>query len=178
MDKQCAACLGPITSATPFALAGTEVFHVACVKAGGIVRSVGNRRKQRLIELRAEIDQLRIDQAQVVQLREQLKRHDRDHERMIEAERAVARLTRQAAEGEMREAEYRRQREEARRERDAANAAAEAARRELQLERELRRGVPVSQAPAATTATEGSSEARVDDGKDATEKRFSLLELD
>lgn len=48
MAATCAYCLSPITNGENFSLAGTEVFHRACVAEHGIHDSVGNKQRRQL----------------------------------------------------------------------------------------------------------------------------------
>ena len=168
-QPRCAVCVAPIQKNEEFVLGGTEVFHLRCVKARGTAASVGNRRKARLVELQGENAQLRTDLEYARGQLERLGRDDRRHE----LEREVSRLKLQLADLAEREEEYRRTRTEARRERDIANLALDTATREIALLRTL--GPSRTSTP---TPTEQADPAPQDDGKDATEKRFSLLELD
>lgn len=148
-----------------FVLSGTEVFHLRCVKARGTSASVGNRTRQQLADVRGEI----------ARMEERQRRIENDADRLAAA---IAPLNAELDASRAREAEYRRQRDEAHRERDRLNAerieaiaARDSARRELALIQHLAQQATV--APAAP-----ADPVQQDDGKDATEKRFSLLELD
>lgn len=169
MAGQCAVCLRPIAGKDSFALVGTEAVHRACVQllTSGHAMTKGTQQQQRIIELEGQVRQSH-------HLVERLKIAE---QKMSNLERQFASMgavndqyARDLADGMRREAEYRTQREQARRERDEAVAAREAAKRELALHQQIsgRQTPPVQ---------EGSAQP-ADDGKDATEKRFSLLELD
>lgn len=163
----CALCMQPIVGSQKFALSGSEVFHRECVVSHGTVNSVGNRRRLRIVELEGQVAQLEIA-LRGAQAREQTAAE----ELRIHRQRATDALRNSNSITEQRD-EYRRQRDEARRERDEANAARDAARRELALHQTL--SGAQQHAPPAQSA---SDPAPQDDGKDATEKRFSLMELD
>jgi len=161
---RCAVCVAEILGDEKFVLAGTEVFHVRCVKAKGTLSSVGNRRKAMLSELKTQMATLE-SRAQIAEARA----------RSIESSREIAqaelvRVKEQLYEHTRLVDDYREQRDRARRERDEAVAARDAARRENALMQQVGHQTP--QTPTS------SDPAAQDDGKDATEKRFSLLELD
>lgn len=174
-QPRCAACIQPITKDEQFVLSGTEVFHLACVKARGTLTSVGNRRKAALASLTARAREL---EANISEFSARLDAAQREHDRMVKAEREVARLETQLAQTRERELEYRRQRDHAHHDRDQMNAdrldalaARDSARRELALIQHL-----AQQATAPLQLPDDP--VKREDGKDATEQRFSLLELD
>mgnify|MGYP001617547823 CR=1 FL=1 len=153
MAATCAVCMAPIIKGVDkFAISGTEVIHARCVGAGA---TVGTRRKLRIIEQTQTIDNLRSE---------------------IGSHLVAAREERVRRAGvESREADYRRQRDEARRERDEAMAARDAAVREVGLRQAL--GIVARADPAPRTEVVPVPEQANDD-RDASEIRFSLLEID
>lgn len=174
----CAVCVKPITKDQEFVISATEVFHLVCVKAHGTQKSLGNRRRAKLAEERAKNAEV-TQQVEFLRTRiDELNRYQRDHDRMITAEREVARLTLELAQIGARDVDYRRQRDAMRVERDAANAALAAANREILLVRTMIGDTVNRTAPLPTQTQTQADPAAQDDGKDATEKRFSLLELD
>lgn len=166
MPAVCAVCLEPIVRGDKFMAVGTEVIHQQCV----VGKTQGTRQRLQIIDLQHDLAQLRI------QLDEQTKRNARLY---AEAERLIVehaeyrrdradRLTREIAIKD----DYREQRDTARRERDALRGELELARRELLAVRSAP-VLPVPVAPVATPAPEP-----VKDERDASEIRFSLLDLD
>lgn len=161
MSARCAACEEPIDRGEKFVLTGTEVFHRRC--AAGIRRSVRTRLELRLIDLERDIATAR---AEIMELKRQTT-DERDRTRdavrtrlVIEDDLRVARAARDAA---LRDSAYWRERGE--------SLATELAR--IRGELETARAAARPPPPVTTAET-----APAKDDRDATEIRFSLLELD
>jgi hypothetical protein len=168
----CAACMQPITKATRFVLCGTEALHRACVVNSA--RSLANRQAQRILELErllelaqrgtrdaarsCEVYVTRADHAVAAARAEALAAHAAQvaaENTALVAHRACRALTSKLS--DVSEA-----RDETVRERDAA-------RSEAALHQALG---PAPSAPAAAHAEVAEL------GKDDTEQRFSMMELD
>src|SRR5271170_6353633 len=160
MAAVCAACLQPIRSGTPFVLAGTEVFHRNASCASRIAQSVGWR-------TRVERDQLRID---VDEARGEIARTQHKLE-LTRDDRARAQEAQRRAETQLRTSDRRRQAAE--NDREMAIVERDRAMRELAIVRQFGQPAAVS---AGSVTTPESTPAK--DDRDASEVRFSLLELD
>lgn len=172
MPAQCALCLRPLTK--PFSISGTEVFHAECAKQVSLARpSVHAKVSIKAAKQAGRIAELEADLAYARREVDMLKRLERENQRLVALDVEAARLRRELAAAGERESEYRRQRDEARRERDAANANVMAA--ELELRNALAAGRAAMQ---ATERVGGSADGKPADSRDATEIRFSLLDLD
>lgn len=170
-QPQCAVCTRAITKSDEFVISGTEVFHLFCVKAYGVHRSVGHRRKQLVVELQGKHDAAQNELARFT--------HDFDKrlERIVKLEAEVIRLQREALEATNLKDSYKSQRDAYRQQRDEARAERDIAQRrqaELLTENDLLRAVgnrvPASATPADPPAAKTLEEAQAE--------RFSLLELD
>jgi hypothetical protein len=175
MAATCAACLRPIIKGGhPFVLSGTEVFHRACAQS--IERSIATKQKleiQRLksaeLESRREAANARIE-TQVAQ--NNARESEQNTQRAMD-QLAVERELRRAAEAQRRAA-------------DRATERAAQARREVEDDLTSVRGQLTAarneilrlQNEAIRNATDQLPVPPVADSRDATEIRFSLLELD
>lgn len=147
----CAACLLPLVPGGKFLLSGTEVFHPACVRASGTEDSLANRLRRQLVEQERRVAEASLSVQKARDAVATIKRElDRRDDRIEDL------LTRVGA-AENRRATLERLIEEVRQERDQAV-------RELAAQRAVK---------PATTGDPQPTEQR-----DATEIRFSLLELD
>ena len=172
MAGSCAVCLQPIATGDKFLVAGTEVFHRACAQTRGTQPSIGNRRHARLVELEGQVRQ------QDLEIR-RLQAHLGD---LAHKESGLLRLV---ADLRALRDEYKSQRDLARRDRDTAAENRDIARRERNdlagqlatLTGELAALRALGPAPVSASQTQADP-APADTGKDDTEQRFSLLELD
>lgn len=157
MAAQCAICAEPIVKGTKFVLAGTEVFHDRCAAFRGTHTSIGNRRHQQLVDLEAQTAGFRRQYEETqTQLRVIKERVTKEMERAIQrAEDAETNLN-----------SWRRRYELTRADLERMEVERDQARRELAVARQY--GVPAPAAPEQKPA----------DTRDATEIRFSLLDLD
>lgn len=165
MAAVCAGCTRPITGRQKFVLSGSEVFHRECVHL--IPESKYWKMKQEILRMRTEIEE---ERARAARLRTEVNDLERDVANMRESRNRerenAARFQRETlrASNDLQTSNDRAGR--MRSERDAAVARAEAAEREVALHRALG---PVTQPTEPTPAK---------DDRDASEIRFSLLELD
>lgn len=165
----CAACNGPITSNDRFVLSGTEAFHrnVECIR--GIARSALTRAKAETIAAREEALSLRRELAEVkISNRDIEEDWDATRKLLLRSENAlVIERGKTATERIARE----------RIERDSETSAS----RRRQLENDLaaaRAEIVRLQADAIRRATDDLPAVAANDQRDATEIRFSLLEID
>jgi len=172
----CSVCGGVVVRGD-ISLAGSEVFHKACIRTHGTASSELNRAKTKALTA----DQTRHADAvvhqQVLERRDAIirdlnaeNRELRAENLKLEMELARQRLTVVAQRAEITEAEGNVQ--DAERERDQAIAARDAAIREAALHQTIQRSSPVSSQRDMVTVP-----VEVDD-RDPTEVRFSLLDLD
>lgn len=141
--------MGAIVTGSPFVLAGTEVFHTVCATTQGTHNSIAARQGKAIAELRIHNENISTD-LRIIKNRVQ-DEMKRAHDALEDAQEA--------------EASWRRRYQEARNEWSVMQAEVQRLRRELEEARALRvdANTPVLPAP---------------DTRDATEIRFSLLELD
>lgn len=180
----CAICERPLARQQGISLAGTEAFHKACVRTAGTSGSVANRLRAKLIEIETEAVRLRDS------LREQL---DRVRSELDIQRRKNTELGERAGDAkalqfqlDLKKAELAKAQRECtsldreigdlvedcktlERERDAA-------RHEAALHQML--AYEASRVVQTGTVTVTAATAKEDDERDATEVRFSLLELD
>lgn len=155
MSAQCAICLLPIERGGKFVLAGTEVFHDLCAAQKGTHTSVGNQRRQRLSYLEAAYAEHRRNlEEQQTTLRVLKDKVNEEMEHQVAATRDM----------EASANSWRRRYENARLDVDRLTVERDRAMRELAVAR---------QAGVTTTP-----ESKPTDTRDATEIRFSLLEID
>ena len=161
MAAQCAICAEPIVKGMKFVLAGTEVFHDRCAAFRGTHTSIGNTRHQHLVDLEAknaafwrQQDEL---QTQLRVLKDKV---------VKETERLVQRIE----DADANTNSWRRRYELTRTDLERTEVERDQARRELAVARQY--GLPPASAPATTP------EQKPADTRDATEIRFSLLDLD
>lgn len=168
----CAACRKPIRNGQKIALSGPEVFHRECAM-GGTTESIGNKLRARALELQAELDRKTSDLERVRAELDNLRRINTDAhkdnarlQRDVDAARIQLSKMRDAY--ELANDDANRiivQRDNARRERDAALS-------HVALLETLARSVPVAPVVVTPDVTER------EDTRDASEVRFSLIELD
>lgn len=170
MAAACAVCLAPIGRGEKFVLVGTEVIHPYCV----VGHTKSTKQRLHIIDLEHEISQMRIELEESGRRAAQAVK---DMNRMVQDEARDYERLRDRLEAEMARVEaYRRDRDEARVQRDQSRAELEQVRRELVV---ARMTPVVAPAPAATVVTSaGSTSEPAKDDRDASEIRFSLLDLD
>lgn len=170
----CAICQQPLTREQGIAIAGSETFHKACVRQHGISNSVVARLRARLAELetaavrtqedlRRRLDEVTSKLKEVARSKVELEQRMQDMHR-VENDLALKKLELASVRSELRTA-----RDELRQSEDLSIELAQerdAARREAALHQLL-----AQQAPVQKSTPEH-------DERDATEVRFSLLELD
>jgi chromosome segregation ATPase len=161
MPAACAICLQPIGNKEQFVLAGTEVFHPSCAGQRGIHVSVRNRQREQLAALE---EQLRGTKAAALNLEPRIRRLESEIHSARQSHEAMSANLQQALNNE---ASWRRRYEEVRDERARFEVERDAARRELALMRQLGYQLP-----------EPTGKVTPEDTRDATEIRFSLLDLD
>lgn len=164
MAATCAACLSPIAAGDRFVLSGTEVFHRTCAR--GINRSQRTRMELRILELerelaaeRAAVQNLRGAADAELNIARKIKREVEGMDRDLR----VARAGRDAA---LRDSAYWQER----------HAAAE--RSKALLRSEIDALTEAARVRVAPPPQGGETPAATKDDRDATEIRFSLLELD
>jgi hypothetical protein len=167
MAAICASCERPIAKGEHFVLSGTEVFHGRCANQIGTARSV--RLELRAIELRRDLSMAR-DEANAARREAQTQR---------EIAQTIARERRQA-DNDLRKA--RAVRDDAIRDARLWQARAEDLERQLvtALQAQTRLAAEIAaraQAAAAPTTAPATPDPAKDD-RDASEIRFSLIELD
>lgn len=171
MAASCAACLLPIAKGDKFVLSGTEVFHGRCTMRVGTTRSIRARLELRVIEVERDLslvrDQLENQRTATASEREIARRTERERDG-IDRELRVARAARDAA---LRDSTY--WQERGRAEKADGDRLAAALRADLAR---ARADLAAAQARRPLEPTEGQQVAKED--RDATEIRFSLLELD
>lgn len=160
----CAVCAKPIAKPQKWKISGTEVFHEACVVAYGTAGSLSHRQQRQIADLRADIERLRYE----VESEKHKAAHERANAKRIADERD--RQGNELGQALVDVRAYRLRMEEARRDRDEATAQRDAARREAQLHQTIQ-GAPAAPAPISTPEV-------AKDERDATEVRYSLMELD
>lgn len=151
MGGSCAACLQPLVHGVKYVLVGTEVIHSSCARAG--MQTLVQKLQSQLSLARQESARW---QSEAATARYELRIANALGDELETARSGVARLERQAA--------------RMLQERNEALAARDAAKRELALRDAI--GTPRVATPDATETQ------RAEDKRDATEVRFSLLELD
>lgn len=156
MSAQCAICMGPITRGMKFVLSGTEVFHPECAAQRGTHNSIGNQRRQQLVELEERVRVMGAKTNQAADVVETTRK------RLVALDDQNERLMQDFARAQANERSWRRRYDEAIVERDRAL-------RELAVARQY-----AQQQPAALV----TPESKPRDTRDDTEIRFSLLEID
>jgi hypothetical protein len=171
-NATCAGCEEPIATGEPFMLWGTEVFHKdrACLRL--VRQSVGTRQKLAIAKLKQE--QLEIDKRAHAR---DVKLHELEAE--VVTQRENLRVEKQAKERAMALADDLSKRNEQIAERNIA--ARQHRVRAAELEKQLadaKAEITKLKNEALRRATDDLPVAKKDDTRDATEIRFSLLELD
>jgi hypothetical protein len=164
MAASCAACLAPIATGERFVLSGTEVFHRTCAR--GINRSKATRLELRVTELERDLQLARNNLAASrgfgesrAQLADRIQR-DKD---AVDRDLQKARAARDAA---LRDSSYWQER----------FAAAERLLVRTRADADAAEAIRARPPPPPPQGSENPPVAK--DDRDATEIRFSLLELD
>lgn len=175
----CAICLTPIAGGQKMKIIDTEVIHATCAIHLVHHRTRGQRDRVAVEQLAADLERERRAFADANHRAATADARAKELERQVSNLRANEGHVVDNLEGVLREVDalkhdregYRRARDRIRVERDAAIVERDAARRELALHQTIGAGI------APQTAPSGSGSPQTPE-RDATEIRFSLLELD
>lgn len=161
MAAQCAICLGPVVKGMKFILAGTEVFHDGCAAQHGTHLSIGSKQAKTITDLQFDLSEAR-------------SRYRRRDESVREATQLLSDTKIKLREiGDAAAMWKRRYEEMVGRYNDAA---ADIAAVTQERDRARRDYVELQQRQVAAPPESKAPETR--DTRDATEIRYSLLELD